>query len=201
MDVAWIGVIGTAAGTILGGGLSWLANRTEWSRQESVRWHDDRRAAYTEFLLAGDQYEELVYQLASERASVADPWGVDRSHLDLAYERIRAASTHLMFFAGKDVGFWASNYIQLLIPAFGELLEVHQSGPYGWAAVNLALDGDPNRQFTTARSSLVGAIRIELGLRSEVVWFPLPPSLGIQRPGRSAAAPQQNRTGQPGASE
>lgn len=201
MDVAWIGVIGTAAGTILGGSVSWLASRSEWSRQESVRWHDDRRAAYTEFLLAGDQYEELLYQLASEAASVADPWGVDRSHLDLAYERLRTASTQLMFFAGKDVAFWASQYIQLLVPAFGELMQDHEHGPYGWAAVNLALDGDPNRQFSTVRSSLVGAIRIELGLRSEVVWSPLPSGLGIQSPGRTATAPKKNQTSEPGSSE
>lgn len=171
--------------------MSLLTNRFEWTRQESVRWHDDRRAAYTEFLLAGDQYEEVVYQLASEAASVADLWGLDRSRIAPAYERLRVASTQLMFFAGSDVGFWASQYIRLLVPAFGGLIEDHDQGPYGWAAVNLALDGDPNRQFHTARSALVGAIRIELGLRSEILWSPLPPSLGIRTPGRTATTPRQ----------
>src|SRR5437868_251970 len=87
VDAAWIGLIGTAIGTVLGSGLAWLGSRSQWAREQSVRWHSDRRAVYSEFLAAGDDYEELLYELAASRTPGADPWTVDRTRLDPAYRR------------------------------------------------------------------------------------------------------------------
>jgi hypothetical protein len=90
----------------MGVGLSWFSNRWQWNRQQSVRWHDDRRRAYCEFLAAGDAYEEAVCALASTKPS--DPWGVHSTELDTAYEALRAAMTQLTMFASLKVGMWAS---------------------------------------------------------------------------------------------
>jgi hypothetical protein len=140
---------------------------------------------YSELLAAGDDYEEILYVLFTDKIAVADPWSIERAPLDSAYQRMRAASTQVMLFASEKVGFWAQQYLRLLVPAFAELNEDHAFGPYGWAAVKLGLQGHPNEEFGTPRAAFVGAARTELGLKSgHALWRSLPPSLGLKRAGR-----------------
>lgn len=157
--------MGTAGGTALGVGLSWVSNRWQWNRSQSVRWHDDRRRAYGEFLAAGDAYEEAVCALAS--SNPPDPWRVDSAELTTAYEALKAAMTQLTMFAGVKVGKWASMYIRLLVPAFGELNDGHSFGPYGWAAVDLDRIGTSDDDFLEAKSQFVVEARREIGLQVE----------------------------------
>jgi hypothetical protein len=138
---------------------------------------------YSAFLAAGDEYEDALYEIAA--TDPPDPWQIDRSRLDPAYARLRSASTELTLFASDEVGRSASEYLQLLVPAFATLHEGHTFGPYGWAPVNLSVtDGHPNDQFGTPRSHFVLAARREVGLPTPMIWNGLPPSLGVRSPGR-----------------
>lgn len=45
----WAAVVGTLAGASVGGGITWVIERSKWSRQLNIRWDDTRRRLYGEF--------------------------------------------------------------------------------------------------------------------------------------------------------
>jgi hypothetical protein len=60
--VALIGVGGTLAGAAVGGALAYASDRARWTREQSSRWADERRAAYAKVIV---ECEYVVYDALS----------------------------------------------------------------------------------------------------------------------------------------
>ena len=70
---AWIPVVGTLGGAIIGAGIAWLIERDRRTHEREIRWVADRRAIYANVIGAADTYHEGV--LAWKIRSVAlDDW-------------------------------------------------------------------------------------------------------------------------------
>jgi hypothetical protein len=72
MSAAWVGLIGTAVGVVLGGGISALIDRARWRREQRVRWHDDRRRVYARLLLVADEYKSETGRLIMARLAESE---------------------------------------------------------------------------------------------------------------------------------
>jgi len=63
MDAAWIGVVGTLLGTVLGGTLAFLVARWQAQREDRYRFAPDRRAVYVRYAA---ESRTLEYRVAHE---------------------------------------------------------------------------------------------------------------------------------------
>jgi hypothetical protein len=190
VDPAWIAVTGTLAGTALGGGLGWLAERGRWKRQEMSRWQADRRSVYASFLRASEDYEAVIHELQDEFAG-QDPWSVPRDRLDSAFNDLRRSMGEVQLMASSDLAQAAQSLIFALVPAFAELPSDHEYGPYGWAAVTFD-PPDPADDVVDRRGIFVGKARRELNVSGRGGWLPM--NLPIDLGHRRAEPPAQSET-------
>jgi hypothetical protein len=52
----WVGLVGALAGVALGNGLERWRDRSAWQRQRAIKWLDDRRTLYRDFLWKSDTF-------------------------------------------------------------------------------------------------------------------------------------------------
>jgi len=176
MDSAWIAVIGTVLGAGVGASVTWLVNRAQWKREQSVRWQSDRRAAYSRFLAASDAYERAVFDLQQDERLMADPESAPKDALAGPYREFQAAMTEVTLMGSTKVCVSAQRLAATLVPAFTELQRDHDRGPYGWSSVDFASDLPGGETITEMRLDFVAEARRELGLRdwSGGAWASLP---------------------------
>ena len=72
---AWTGVVGVAVGAVIG----WFAKvwqaKQEWKREDSARWREDRRRAYSEMLDAVDGMRTFAGTIEFMRRGIQVPDG------------------------------------------------------------------------------------------------------------------------------
>lgn len=168
------GLIQVVVGAVVGAVITWLVRRDDYRRLLTDRWDEDKRQVYAEFMMAGNDYELLLYRLHADEAAMRDPRSINREVLRPAFERMQRALSQAMFIAQHPLPMAAMAYAMALIPSFGELEEGHDYGPYGWAHVQM--DTAQEREGLVAiRGRFVIQARRELHLAAEheVNWNPM----------------------------
>lgn len=143
--------------------ITYFVKRDDYRRMQRDRWDADKRQAYSEFLLAANDYEMLLAQLHRDGGYLSDPQMVDPKKIRPTFERMQRALTQTMFLGRHPLPLAAQFYAAALVPSFGELHEGHRYGAFGWAAVDLTSD-EGRQALMQVRGQYVIAARKELNL-------------------------------------
>jgi hypothetical protein len=146
MSDAWIGIIGTLLGGILGTGGSYLAQRTQLKRERLARWDETRRMLFTDLLAALQAAHKFAERIAAESPKVRYK---DRIH-----------------FIGSEEDQRVEGLIQsLVLIAREETIEAASNAAH--QIYNLSTAGDTQSSWTAieeANEALIKAMRQELGI-------------------------------------
>lgn len=77
MEAAFVGVVGTLLGTIVGWVLTRWTEREKWRREDRYRWYTERLEAYSSFMAAA---KECVDRGRIWRSDLRDPMSVGTLH-------------------------------------------------------------------------------------------------------------------------
>lgn len=162
MDGQWIGLIGVAAGGLIAGANSWIGEHRQSRRQERLRWHEQRLAAYTTtWLRLSNVYEVMAGTARGARSRLQPPWKPFevKRQLGSVEEVLRealAALTVIRFVGSREV-LEAADACADVVAALGDA--GGDSGTVSDARLDELL-ADLNR----ARNHLVDVARAELGV-------------------------------------
>jgi hypothetical protein len=134
----WVPVVGTIGGVLVGavvGGLvTWFVESRRWRREDRIRWHPDRRNAYSRFLTAADDYSRAGTDLALAIGTIDPSTGSGIDEVNKAFEEVGRTYRALVpeefeieLVAGREVREAAAHVVHLADERMrAELLEVRR---------------------------------------------------------------------------
>jgi hypothetical protein len=138
VDSAWVPVVGTIAGLlvgVIGGGLmTWFVETRRWKREDQIRWFPDRRQVYSRFLKAADDYSRAGTQLSLAVGALDPSTGSGSEKVNKAFEEVGQTYRALVpeefeieLVAGPEVREAAAHVVHLADERMrAELLEVRR---------------------------------------------------------------------------
>ncbi len=167
MTSAWVTVVGTLGGAIVGGlvavGGQWL----QWRRDKTTRWDASRKDMYAQFLATSERTQEalwrVAYAITHRRSSdqLSDRW----REANLRWSEMASQREQVILFAATQPTANAAQAVTDHLRTFKD--EIYKKQHEGDAA-QFKTEDEYQKSFATLRDGFLRAAKKELGIAGAI---------------------------------